>query len=120
MSDNMQEKNFRLISVLMENQPGALSRLTGLFSARNFNIESLTVAPTADPTLSRTTLSTYLTDNMVIQLVKQLNRLVDVVKVVNISDANHIERDMLIIKLDASNYKYRSLIWNWWVYSVLR
>ena len=103
-------KNYRLISVLMENQPGALSRLTGIFSARGFNIESLSVAPTDDPTLSRTTLSAYLSDKLTDQLIKQLNRLIDVVKVFNITETNHYKTELLLIKLDTSNSNNRRLI----------
>lgn len=88
-----------VISVLMENQPGALSRLVGLFSARNFNIESLSVAPTNDESLSRLTLTTHIVHEKTDQLLKQLNKLIDVVKVVDVTNAPHIERDVILVKI---------------------
>ncbi len=90
-----------IISVLMENEAGALSRVAGLFSARGYNIESLTVAPTDDPTLSRMTLVTSGTNAVIEQITKQLNKLVDVVKLVDLTEGTHIEREMLLIKLNA-------------------
>ena len=78
-----------IISVLLENEAGALSRVSGLFSARGYNIESLTVAPTADATLSRMTIVTTGSDEVVEQITKQLNKLVDVVKVIDLSDGDH-------------------------------
>lgn len=90
-----------IISVLMENESGALSRVSGLFSARGYNIESLTVAPTDDPTLSRMTLVTRGSDEVIEQITKQLNKLVDVVKLVDLTEGAHIEREMLLIKLRA-------------------
>ncbi len=87
------------ISMLLENESGALSRVAGLFSARGYNIESLTVAPTEDPTLSRLTLVTRGSDDVIEQITKQLNKLVDVVKLVDLSEGRHIEREMLLIKL---------------------
>ncbi|AGF47061.1 acetolactate synthase I/III small subunit [Candidatus Kinetoplastibacterium desouzaii TCC079E] len=91
-----------VISVLMENEPGALSRVVGLFSARGYNIESLTVAPTEDPTLSRLTVVTIGSDDIVEQITKHLNRLIDVVKLVNFDDGAHIERELLLIKVRAT------------------
>ncbi|MBA4501093.1 acetolactate synthase small subunit [Marinobacterium marinum] len=91
-----------IISVLMENEPGALSRVVGLFSQRNFNIESLTVAPTEDATLSRLTVTTIGNDRVVEQITKQLNKLIDVVKVVDLSEGEHVEREVMMIKLKAS------------------
>ncbi|MBR9829302.1 MAG: acetolactate synthase small subunit [Oceanospirillales bacterium] len=91
-----------IISVLMENEPGALSRVVGLFAQRNYNIESLTVAPTEDGTLSRLTVTTIGNDRVVEQITKQLNKLVDVVKVVDLSEGEHIEREVMMIKLKAS------------------
>jgi acetolactate synthase-1/3 small subunit len=90
-----------VISVLMENEPGALSRVVGLFSARGYNIETLSVAPTEDPTLSRLTLTTAGSDAVIEQITKHLNRLIDVVKVVDLSDGAHIERELMLIKVRA-------------------
>ena len=90
-----------IISVLMENEAGALSRVSGLFSARGYNIESLTVAPTNDPTLSRMTLVTRGDDQIIEQIQKQLNKLIDVVKVTDLSEDRHIEREVMLIKLQA-------------------
>lgn len=90
-----------LISVLMENEAGALSRLVGLFSQRAYNIETLNVAPTDDDTLSRLTLTTYGDDAKIEQITKQLNKLVEVVKVVDLSDGAHIERELLLVKVKA-------------------
>ena len=92
----------RIISLLMENEPGALSRVVGLFSQRGYNIETLNVAPTDDATLSRLTLTTEGTDLHIEQITKQLNKLVDVVKVVDLSEGAHVERDMMLIKVRAS------------------
>ena len=91
-----------IISVLVENEAGALSRLVGLFSQRGYNIETLNVAPTEDPTLSRLTLTTYGDDNKIEQITKQLNKLVEVVKVVDLSEGPHIERELMLIKVKAS------------------
>ena len=88
-----------IISILMENEAGALSRVAGLFSARGYNIESLTVAPTEDVTLSRMTLVTRGSDEIVEQITKQLNKLIDVVKLVDLADGPHIEREMMLIKV---------------------
>ena len=87
-----QEEMRHIISILLENEAGALSRVAGLFSARAYNIESLTVAPTDDPSLSRMTLVTTGTDDIVEQVCKQLNKLIDVVKLVNLTDDVHVER----------------------------
>ncbi len=92
-----------IISILLENEAGALSRVAGLFSARAYNIESLTVAPTDDPSLSRMTLVTTGTDEIVEQVCKQLNKLVDVVKLVNLTDDAHVERELILIKVKAEN-----------------
>ena len=91
-----------VISILLENESGALSRVAGLFSARGYNIESLTVAPTEDPTLSRMTLITRGSDEIIEQITKQLNKLVDVVKLMDLTDGAHIEREMLLVKVKAS------------------
>ena len=92
----------RIISVLMENEPGALSRLVGLFSQRGYNIESLTVAATDDPTLSRLTLTTYGDEQKIEQVTKQLNKLIEVVKVVDLTEGAHIERELMLIKVKAT------------------
>ena len=91
------------ISILLENESGALSRVAGLFSARAYNIESLTVAPTDDPSLSRMTLVTTGTDDIVEQVCKQLNKLIDVVKLVNLTKDAHVERELILIKVKAEN-----------------
>ncbi len=90
-----------IISVLLENEPGALSRVANLFSARGYNIDSLTVAPTDDPTLSRMTLVTRGSDDVIEQITKQLHKLVDVVKLVDLTEGRHIEREMMLIKVRA-------------------
>lgn len=90
-----------IISILMENEAGALSRVVGLFSQRSFNIESLNVAPTEDPTLSRLTLTTVGSDQVIEQITKQLNKLIDVVKLVDLTEGQHIEREMMLIKVKA-------------------
>lgn len=91
-----------IISILLENESGALSRVAGLFSARGYNIESLTVAPTEDETLSRLTLVTSGSEDVIEQITKQLNKLVDVVKLVDLTEGPHIERELLIIKVNAN------------------
>jgi acetolactate synthase-1/3 small subunit len=85
----------------MENETGALSRVAGLFSARGYNIESLTVAPTEDPSLSRMTLVTRGTDEIIEQITKQLNKLIDVVKLMDMTEGPHIEREMMLVKVKA-------------------
>ncbi|MFN7753756.1 MAG: acetolactate synthase small subunit [Pseudomonadota bacterium] len=91
-----------IISILLENEPGALSRVSGLFSARGYNIESLTVAPTEDATLSRMTIVTSGSDDVIEQITKQLNKLIEVVKVVDLSDGAHIERELMLVKVRAA------------------
>ncbi len=98
----MNNNNRHLISILMENEAGALSRVANLFSARGYNIESLTVAPTDDPTLSRLTLVTYGNEQIIEQIVKQLNKLIDVVKLIDLSEIDAIERELMLIKTRAS------------------
>jgi len=98
-----------IISLLMENESGALSRVSGLFSARGYNIESLTVAPTEDETLSRMTIVTSGSNEVIEQIIKQLNKLIDVVKVLDLNDGRHIERELMIVKVKATN-KYRDEI----------
>ena len=90
-----------VISVLMENTPGALSRVVGLFSARGYNIETLTVAPTEDPTLSRMTVVTLGSPDVIEQITKHLNRLIEVVKVVDLTEGSHTERELMLIKVRA-------------------
>ena len=91
-----------IISILLENEAGALSRVAGLFSARGYNIETLTVAPTEDRSLSRLTIVTTGSDEIIEQITKQLNKLVDVIKVVDLSEAAHIERELMLIKVRAA------------------
>jgi len=88
-----------IVSVTLENEAGALSRVAGLFSARGFNIESLTVAPTNDETLSKMTIVSVGDDNIIEQIVKQLNKLIDVVKVIDLTSYGHIERELMLLKL---------------------
>lgn len=90
------------ISVLLENEPGALSRVIGLFAQRGYNIETLTVAPTEDPTLSRMTLTTDGDDRKIEQITKQLNKLIEVVKLIDLSEGPHIERELMLIKVKAN------------------
>lgn len=91
-----------IISILMENEPGALSRVAGLFSARGYNIETLTVAPTEDPSLSRMTIVTVGSDTVIEQITKQLNKLIDVVKLSDLTGGPHIERELMLIKVHAT------------------
>ena len=90
-----------IISVLLENEPGALSRVVGLFSARGYNIETLSVAPTEDPSLSRMTIVTIGSDDVIEQITKHLNRLVEVVKVFDLTEGAHLERELMMIKVRA-------------------
>ena len=91
-----------IISILLENEPGALSRVVGLFSQRNYNIESLTVAPTEDHTLSRLTITTLGDDRKIEQITKHLNKLIDVVKLVDLTEGAHIERELMLVKVKAT------------------
>jgi acetolactate synthase I/III small subunit len=97
----MERSPKHIISVLLENEPGALSRVVGLFSARGYNIETLTVAPTEDPSLSRMTIVTVGSDDVIEQITKHLNRLIEVVKVIDLTDNAHIERELMLIKVRA-------------------
>ena len=99
-----------IISVLIENEFGALSRVAGLFSARGYNIESLTVAPTDDPSLSRMTIVTSGTDQIIEQIVKQLNKLIEVVKLIDLTEGQHIERELMLVKVVASGGEQREEI----------
>lgn len=94
-------KQKHIISLLLENESGALSRVAGLFSARAYNIESLSVAPTDDETLSRMTIVTSGTEEIVEQIMKQLNKLVDVVKLIDLTESEHIERELMLAKVEA-------------------
>jgi acetolactate synthase I/III small subunit len=91
----------RIISILLENEAGALSRVVGLFAQRNYNIETLTVAPTEDETLSRMTITTTGDDSKIEQIEKHLNRLIEVVKVLDLTDGDHVERELMLIKVRA-------------------
>ena len=101
-----------IISILIENEAGALSRVAGLFSARGYNIESLTVAPIEDASLSRMTLVTSGSDQIIEQITKQLNKLIDVVKLIDLAEAAHIERELMLIKVkttEATRAEIRSM-----------
>jgi len=91
----------RIISVLLENEAGALSRVVGLFAQRNYNIETLTVAPTEDQSLSRLTVTTIGDDRKIEQITKQLNKLIEVIKVVDLTEGEHIERELMLVKIKA-------------------
>lgn len=101
-----------ILSILMENESGALSRVVGLFAQRNFNIESLTVAPTEDETLSRLTLTTVGNDRVIEQITKQLNKLIEVVKLVDLTEGDHIERELMLIKVKALGSQRSEVIRN--------
>ena len=92
----------RILGILVENESGSLSRVAGLFSARGYNIESLTVAPTEDPTLSRITVVTAGSDSVIEQITKQVNKLVEVYKVVDITESAHLERELMLVKVRAT------------------
>ena len=98
----------RIISILLENEFGALSRVVGLFSQRGYNIDTLTVAPTDDETLSRLTLTTQGDDQMAEQIVKQLHKLIDTLKVVDLTQGPHIERELLLVKIKATDSDVRT------------
>jgi acetolactate synthase-1/3 small subunit len=90
-----------ILSILVENEAGALSRIAGLFSGRAYNIDSLTVAATEDPTLSRMTIVTHGSDDVIEQITKQLNKLIEVVKVIDLNESEHIERELMLVKVRA-------------------
>lgn len=100
---------YSALSVLMENQPGALSRLVGLFSQRGYNIDSLCVAPTEEPTVSRLTLRTHGDHHVLEQINKQINKLVDVIKVQTLSDVPHVERELMLLKLRLSSARIMAM-----------
>ncbi len=95
----------RILSILLENEAGALSRIVGLFSQRGYNIESLTVAPTQDNSLSRITITTRGDERVLEQITKQVNKLIDVLKITDLTEGAHIERELLLIKLRATGSK---------------
>ncbi|MFP5073676.1 acetolactate synthase small subunit [Neisseria sp. WLZKY-1] len=90
-----------ILSVLMENESGAMSRVVGLFSARGYNIDSLSVAATEDPTLSRMTIATQGDDTVIEQITKQLNKLIEVVRVIDLNDSRYVERGLMLVKVRA-------------------
>lgn len=98
----------RIISVLVENESGSLSRVVGLFSQRGYNIDTLTVAPTDDETLSRLTLTTAGDDRKIEQIVKQLHKLIDTVKVVDLTEGAFLERELMLVKINATNSEIRA------------
>ena len=100
----------RILTILMENEPGALSRIVGLFSQRGYNIDSLCVAKTDDPTLSRLTICTYGDEKSLEQITKQVNKLIDVLRVKNITEQEHVERELMLVKVLAANATSRSAI----------
>ena len=91
-----------ILSILMENESGAMSRVVGLFSARDYNIDSLAVAPTEDKTLSRMTIVTHGDEHVIEQITKQLNKLIEVVKVVDLNESRFVERELMLVKVRAS------------------
>jgi len=91
-----------VIAILLQNEAGALSRVAGLFSTRGYNIESLSVAPTDDPTVSRLTLVTTGTDAVMTQIISHLRKLIDVVQVEDLTRGEHFERELLLLKLRVS------------------
>ncbi|KPV40426.1 acetolactate synthase [Thiohalorhabdus denitrificans] len=93
----------RVISVLLENEAGALSRVAGLFSARGYNIEGLSVAPTDDEGVSRMTIVTWGDDQILEQIIKQLRKLVEVIKVTDLTEGAHVEREMVLLKVQAES-----------------
>ncbi len=97
-----------ILAILLENEPGALSRIIGLFSQRAYNIESLTVAPTDDNSLSRITIATSGDDKVLEQIVKQVNKLIDVIKISELTDRKHVERELLLVKVTAMSEKSRT------------
>ncbi|WP_409425906.1 acetolactate synthase small subunit [Pseudoalteromonas sp. RW-H-Ap-1] len=100
----------RILSILLENEPGALSRIVGLFSQRAYNIDSLTVGTTDDQSLSRITVTTKGDDRIVEQITKQVNKLVDVLKVIDLTEMSHIERELLLVKVFAKDEATRAAV----------
>jgi len=95
----------RILSILLENESGALSRVIGLFSQRGYNIETITVAPTEDPSLSKMTIQTIGNEKSIEQIEKQLHKLIDVLRVIKIGQSSHIEREIMLLKVQPNNYK---------------
>ncbi|QIQ41817.1 MAG: acetolactate synthase small subunit [Buchnera aphidicola (Microlophium carnosum)] len=95
----------RILSILLENESGALSRVIGLFSQRGYNIETVTLAPTEDPTLSKMTIQTVGNEKAIEQIEKQLHKLIDVLRVVQIKQSSHIEREIILLKVQINNYR---------------
>jgi|TARA_B100000809_G_C14985632_1_gene476121 acetolactate synthase-1/3 small subunit len=100
----------RTVALLMENQSGALSRVVGLFSQRGYNIESLIVAPTEDPSLSRLTMTTTGDAKVIEQITKQLNKLIDVVKVLDLGESDHIERELMLVKFANASITQETIV----------
>ena len=98
----------RILSVLMENEPGALSRLVGVFSQRGYNVDTLCVAPIDDGSLSRLTITTHGDDKAIEQMTKQMNKLIDVLKVSDLTDGAHIERELMLVKVGTKNETARA------------
>jgi len=98
----------RIISVLLENEPGALSRIMGLFSQRGYNVDSLCVSTTTDPSLSRITITTVGDDKVIEQITKQINKLVDVFKVMDLTEGSHLERELMLIKVATPTEQIRA------------
>ncbi|QCO70785.1 acetolactate synthase small subunit [Buchnera aphidicola] len=95
----------RILSILLENESGALSRVIGLFSQRGYNIETITLAPTEDPSLSKMTIQTVGNEKTIEQIEKQLHKLIDVLRVVQIEQSSHIEREIILLKVQINNHK---------------
>ena len=100
----------RIIGILLENHSGALSRVAGLFSSRGYNITSLTVAETDDPTISRMTIVVDGEANILEQIVKQLNRLIDVIKVIEMVDNDYVERELVLVQVDSTKSTRHEII----------
>ena len=98
-----------IISILLENEAGALSRVSGLFSARAYNIASLTVAPTDDPSISRITVVAHGEDAVVQQIIKQLNKLIDVINLIDLTESDHFEREIMLVKLEPKGAQMEQL-----------
>lgn len=98
------------ISVLVENEFGVLARISGLFSGRGFNIDSLTVSPTEDPTLSRMTIVTHGSERIIEQINKQLNRLINVIHVEDLTDKDYLERELIFVKVRRNEDTYSQLL----------
>src|SRR5438093_3435180 len=104
------ESSTRTLSILVENRFGVLSRIAGLISARGYNIESLTVAGSSDPALSRITMVVHCESELAQQILKQMNKLVDVVNAVDLTDANCVERELILVRVRASSEKRATLL----------